>query len=106
VPHADAAANAARAALLALAVTVAPDLLCAATEDRLHQAYRAPAMPATAALVGELRARGIAACVSGAGPTVLALTLRDQADAALALAGPSWTASVLPVDAHGAVLLP
>lgn len=106
VPHADAAANAARAALLALAVTVAPELLFAATEDRLHQAYRAPAMPGTAALVGDLRARGIAACVSGAGPTVLALTLRDQVDAALAVAGPGWAGSALPVDQVGAAALP
>ncbi len=105
VPHADAASNAARAALLALAVTVAPDLLCAATEDRLHQAYRASAMPATAALVDDLRRRGIAAGVSGAGPSVLALTLRDQADAALAAAGTGWAGSVLPVDQVGAVLL-
>lgn len=106
VPHVDAAANAARAALLALAVTAAPQLLCAATEDRLHQPYRAAAMPATAALVAELRARGLPACVSGAGPTVLALTLRDQVDAAVAAAGPGWAPSVLEVDQHGAVLLP
>ena len=45
VPHADAAANSARAALLSYAVTTDPALLLAATEDRLHQHYRAPAMP-------------------------------------------------------------
>ena len=46
VPHADAALNAGRAALLVAALTARPpDLLLAATEDRLHQAYRAPAMP-------------------------------------------------------------
>ncbi len=105
VPHADAAANAARAALLGMAMTVAPELLCAATEDRLHQDYRAAAMPATAALVGDLRRRGFAACVSGAGPSVLALTLRDQAEAALAVAGAGWAGTVLPVDQVGAVLL-
>jgi homoserine kinase len=47
--------------------------LLAATEDRLHQPYRAAGMPATAALVAELRASGVAAVVSGAGPSVLAL---------------------------------
>ena len=46
-----------------------PDLLLDATEDRLHQAYRASAMPRSAALVDELRAAGVAAVVSGAGPT-------------------------------------
>jgi homoserine kinase len=73
VPHADAAANAGRAALLVAALTARPDLLLEATEDRLHQDYRAPAMPETLAVVAELRRRGAAAVVSGAGPTVLVL---------------------------------
>ena len=55
VPHADAAFNAARAALLVHALTSAPELLMAATEDRLHQGYRAAGMPETAALVAQLR---------------------------------------------------
>jgi len=79
VPHADAAHAAARSALLVLALQTAgprPDvLLLAATEDRLHQAYRAPAMPATLDLVSRLRADGRAAVVSGAGPSVLVLDL-------------------------------
>jgi homoserine kinase len=75
VPHADAAFNAARAALLVHALTAAPDLLLAATDDRLHQPYRAPSMPETARLVGRLRDAGVAAFVSGAGPSVLALTI-------------------------------
>ncbi|HCT79317.1 MAG TPA: homoserine kinase [Micromonosporaceae bacterium] len=74
VPHADAAFNAARSALLVHALTQAPELLFEATEDRLHQDYRAPGMPETAALVRRLRELGVAATVSGAGPTVLALT--------------------------------
>ncbi len=73
IPHADAAANAATAALLVHALTEDPELLLMATVDRLHQQYRAAAMPATAALVDDLRAAGIAAVVSGAGPSVLAL---------------------------------
>jgi homoserine kinase len=43
------------------------------TEDRLHQRYRAPALPDTLALVEALRDAGVAAVVSGAGPSVLAL---------------------------------
>jgi homoserine kinase len=74
ITHSDAAANAARAALLVHALTSDPSRLFAATEDRLHQSYRASAMPATAALVNRLRAAGIPAVVSGAGPSVLALT--------------------------------
>ena len=73
VPHADAAHAAGRSALLVEALTRRPDLLLPATEDRLHQAQRAPAMPATAELVARLRADGLAAVVSGAGPSVLVL---------------------------------
>ena len=50
-----------------------PDLLLAATEDRLHQPYRASSMPETSALVRRLRAAGLAAVVSGAGPQCLVL---------------------------------
>jgi homoserine kinase len=74
VPHTDAAHSAGRAALAVHALTTKPELLLAATEDRLHQHYRAPAYPASTELVATLRARGVAAAVSGAGPTVLALT--------------------------------
>ncbi|GAA3620459.1 homoserine kinase [Microlunatus ginsengisoli] len=78
VPHADAAANAGRAALLVHAMSADPSLLPAATRDWLHQSYRAPAMPDSAELVRRLRADGHAALISGAGPTVLALTRGDE----------------------------
>src|SRR3712207_2720467 len=55
VPHADAAFVAGRAALLVAALTGRADALLEATEDRLHQGYRAPAMPRSLALVEELR---------------------------------------------------
>jgi len=74
VSHSDAARNAGRAALLVYALTTEPALLLAATEDRLHQDYRAPGMPDSAALLRTLRAAGVAAVISGAGPTVLALS--------------------------------
>ncbi|PJI84797.1 homoserine kinase [Luteimicrobium subarcticum] len=80
VPHRDAAVNAGRAALLVEALGRRPDLLLDATHDLLHQDYRADVMPATARIVGALRARGVAAVVSGAGPT--ALVLADRADLA------------------------
>ena len=77
VPHADAAANAARSALLLAALTSDPSVLFDATEDYLHQRYRAAAMPATADLLARLRGAGVAAVMSGAGPSVLALGLAD-----------------------------
>jgi homoserine kinase len=73
VPHRDAAFQAGRAALLVEALGHRPDLLLPATEDRLHQGYRRPVMAESMALVDALRARGVAATVSGAGPTVLVL---------------------------------
>ncbi len=81
VTHEDAAANSARSALLVHALTERPDLLLPATEDRLHQRQRAGAMPETIALVDRLRADGMAAVVSGAGPSVLVLRRRGAGDA-------------------------
>ncbi|WP_445257993.1 homoserine kinase [Nocardioides aurantiacus] len=72
VTHADAAANTGRAALLVAALAGEPGLLLRATEDFLHQQHREPAMPETLAVVAALRADGVPAVISGAGPTVLA----------------------------------
>jgi homoserine kinase len=100
VPHADAAFNAGRAALLTHALTADPALLLAATEDRLHQGYRAEGMPGTASLVAALRSVAVAAVVSGAGPTVLALT-EVPADFH---AGSEWHIETLGVDVAGALV--
>jgi len=63
------------------------------------QQYRAPAYPRTAALVQRLRERGVAAAVSGAGPSVLALTsdgrLPDDVDTE------GFRIKELPVDMGG-----
>jgi homoserine kinase len=110
VPHADAAANSARAALLVTALTSDPRLLMAATEDFLHQRYRAAAMPGTASLVSALRAAGIAAVVSGAGPAVLALTVAgrrpgpQEVTAVAADQDASWHVRPVTVDSGGAVV--
>ncbi|MGN9760616.1 homoserine kinase [Streptomyces sp. SD31] len=106
VPHVDAATNAGRAALLVEAMTRRPELLLPATEDRLHQEYRAPAMPESAALVERLRADGVPAVISGAGPTVLALVDDESADKVAHLAGEGWAANRLDLDAQGASVLP
>ncbi len=108
VPHRDAAHTAGRAALLVEALTRRPDLLFPATEDRLHQDYRAAAMPETAALVRRLRAGGVAAVVSGAGPSVLALSTSheedgeaDEVEVASELPA-GWALHTLRLDADGA----
>lgn len=107
VPHADAAANAARAGLLVEALTRSPELLLAATADALHQPYRAPAMPRSAALVERLRASGLPAVISGAGPTVLALTTSEQVDDVVRAHTSRWFAATpLEVDVEGARVVP
>ena len=106
VPHVDAAVNAGRAALLVEAITRRPELLLPATEDRLHQEYRAPAMEESAALVARLRADGVPAVISGAGPTVLALVEGAAAEKVSLLAGEHWTANRLHLDDAGASVLP
>ena len=107
VPHADAAHAAARSALLVHAITAEPALLLAATEDRLHQDYREPAMPQTLALVARLRAAGLAAVVSGAGPSVLVLGGRELTETTVAGAVEgtpegSWTLRAVDLDRSGA----
>jgi homoserine kinase len=99
VTHADATYTAGRAGLLVAALTGRPDLLLAATEDRLHQPYRATVMPQTAALVSRLRAAGHAAVVSGAGPSVLVL---HAGETPLPAAPPGWRELAVPVDRQGA----
>lgn len=105
VSHADAVANTSRSALLVEAIRSRPDVLLAATEDRLHQSYREPAMPRTAALVAELRDAGIPAVVSGAGPTVLALATVSNRDQAIGFERRGWSALPLDVDRDGAQIV-
>ncbi|WP_432483900.1 homoserine kinase [Kineococcus esterisolvens] len=108
VPHADAALTAGRAGLLVHALTSAPELLLDATVDRLHQDQRGPAMPRTAVLLGRLRARGLAAVVSGAGPSALVLVparhVAEVEDVAAAEGG--WQVLAVPVAQHGVSWVP
>jgi homoserine kinase len=100
VPHRDAAANTARAALLVAALTGDPTHLLAATEDFLHQSYRATAMPGSYELVQGLRSAGVPAVISGAGPTVLAF---GRGLDGVIPAG--WVAYELDVEPRGAHVL-
>ncbi|MGY1915644.1 homoserine kinase [Blastococcus sp. SYSU DS0973] len=112
VPHADAAFNAGRSALLVHALT-SGTLLLEATEDRLHQRQRTAAMPGSLALVDGLRAAGHAAVISGAGPSVLVLGRRtttgaderpgeSEVRAIGELAPAGWSVLPLDVDPTGA----
>lgn len=97
ISHRDAAANAGRAALLVAALDGAPEFLFAATEDRLHQSFRAGVMPDSYKLLRQLRAEGVPTIVSGAGPTVLSFAtgLDDWAPS-------GWATFELDADARGA----
>ena len=99
---ADAAANSARAALLAHAITAAPEHLLAATREWLHQEARRPSYAASMALVDALRGSGHPAVISGAGPSVLVLTRRDAVDDVAAHAGDGWRVLRPGIPDHGA----
>ncbi|WP_337191907.1 homoserine kinase [Nocardioides flavescens] len=101
VPHADAAAAAGAAALLVAALAGDVDQLWRGTRDTLHQHYRRPAMPDSLDLVERLRADGVPAVVSGAGPTVLAFVLDGDDDLA-PLCPPGWQHHILAIDPEGA----
>ena len=108
VPHSDAAADAGRTALLVAALSDAPEHLHRATRDFLHQEYRRPAMPESLALVDELRADGVAAIVSGAGPTVLAFSsgVESAETSKLTARCPEgWACHALSVDMDGVRIL-
>ncbi len=132
VPHKDAAANSGRSALLIAALTqhaavtgghdgeaasisAQASLLLDATQDWLHQDYRAAAMPQTHALVRGLRAAGIPAVVSGAGPSVLAFPgvpgvpgnrhHLDSLGSIVRETGIAWHISSLDVEREGARVL-
>jgi len=99
IAHSDAVFGVGRAALAVHALTVEPDLLLPATQDRLHERYRASAYPDSAELVRELRAAGVPAVISGAGPSVLALTTTGVLPEAVA--SPGFTVTEQPVDGGG-----
>ncbi|MFV0458783.1 MAG: homoserine kinase [Actinomycetales bacterium] len=109
VPHADAAFVAGRAALLVEALTRHPEYLLDATDDRLHQGYRAGAMPGSAQLLRRCRQAGLAATISGAGPSVLVLGVgEDLADrveeVATSVAPGAWSISPAGISDEGAML--
>ncbi|WP_153502806.1 homoserine kinase [Cumulibacter manganitolerans] len=109
VSHRDAVRNSSRAALCIHAFTTDPALLLPATQDYLHQRYRASAYPDSYALVERMRAVGIAAAISGAGPAVIMFVTGEEHDAVVAteVAAARGGFELMPVgiDLGGAVLL-
>ena len=110
VPHRDAVFNVGRAALAVAAITSGRlALLREATEDRLHEPYRAIVYPELPRLVGAAREAGaLGACLSGAGSSVIAFAdderlLEDVGDAmASAAAEQGLTGRVRPVALRNA----
>ena len=103
VPHGDAVANAARAALLA-AGAVAGDagLFAAGLDDRLHEPYRASA--ALESIRADLPRGALGATLSGSGPTVIAWADEPAACAAdLVTRFPDHDVRVLGVSPKGAL---
>jgi homoserine kinase len=73
VDRRDAVFNIGHAALALMALTRGDlDLLLVALHDRLHEDVRAAMVPEAAAILADLRHRQLAACLSGAGPSILA----------------------------------
>lgn len=110
VPHEDAIFNVSRSALLIAALIQSPELLLQATEDKLHQNYRASAMPETDALIAMLRANGLAAVVSGAGPSILVLGSDPSqrlraAELIREHSATPWDCLLLAVDFRGATVV-
>ena len=95
VEHAAAARQAGRSALLATAImTSDAGLLRTAMTDELHQPYRLPHLVGSQELIDLAHERGAAgACLSGAGPTVLAIC--DSPTNAHAVEK-AWNASGVP----------
>lgn len=109
VPHADAAFNLGRMGLLLGGLADRRRLVKAATEDRIHQAARSPLFPeASQLMAGLLRGGARAACVSGAGPSVLGISdievghkVREAGEEAMDEAGVHGRALLLKADTRG-----
>jgi homoserine kinase len=109
VPLAAAAANGARAAVVLAGLSGGIAWDPQVMTDELHEPARLAAMPESGALVGALREAGVGACLSGAGPSVLAIVASVD-DAAVQsvrnLAGDAFDVRPLRWDLAGAAVCP
>lgn len=113
VPLADAVFNVGQTGLLLHALAQGDQAqLARAMADRLHQPYRAPLIPGLDNALAAARAAGGAACLSGAGPSLIAFAAPAQdrehlarvIGAAFAAAGAGSRSWTLSSDAVGATL--
>ena len=98
VRHTDAASNAGHAALTAVALLHDPGLLPRAMRDRLHEDVRLALVPEVRATFDRLREAGLAVCVSGSGPALLAF---EREDVVTPDPDEGWTVLRVPVRASG-----
>lgn len=110
VSREDAVFNSSRTALLVSALySQRYDLLAAAMDDRLHQPYRAALVPGMAeAITAGYAAKALGVALSGAGPTLLAISVEAPEGVATALHDAfvrhriGCTTHILQADRHGA----
>jgi homoserine kinase len=102
VPLADASFNLSRSALAVLALTERPHLLSEALQDRLHQAYRLPLIPASRALFQDLRDEDFPVCVAGSGPALLVF---EQEGRRIRDLGPGWRILRPGIAREGAAII-
>lgn len=112
VPRADAVFNVGRIGLLIAGMADHRLLVPEATDDRLHQTYRAPLFPASGPLMDAMREAGaLGACWSGAGPSLIGICTYETVDAVVGAAqatlrslGVPGTAELIEADLDGLVL--
>jgi homoserine kinase len=98
VPMRAAVSNIAHGAITLVALTSRPELLREALVDRIHQPYRLPLVPKVREVFDDLVGEGVAVCVSGAGPTLLAFDLPGRS---VPDPGDGWRVLRPPVRATG-----
>ena len=111
LPRADAVYNIAHGALVLKALELGDEkLLRNAMQDRLHQPYRKSLIADYDAIEALVRTTGAAFCVSGAGPTLLCITLDEKLEDKLAKKLPqitkaNWQMMPLHIEFEGAKVI-
>ena len=111
VSRADAIYNIAHGALVLKALELGDEkLLRTAMQDKLHQNYRRSLIQDYDAIEALVRTTGAAFCLSGAGPTLLCITLDEKLDEKLqkklpAVTKANWQMLPLHIDFQGARVL-
>ena len=101
IPREDAVSNAGHAALTAVALLHEPGLLPSAMRDRLHEDVRLGLVPQAREVFDRLRGAGLAVCVSGSGPTLLAF---ERHDAVTPEPADGWRVVRVPVRTSGVAI--